>query len=395
MTSQKTLRPAEKVLAIPPSGIRAFFDLVLGMKDVISLGVGEPDFVTPWAFRESAVYAIEKGYTAYTSNKGLAELRKAIARFLAKRHRLSYDPEEEILVTVGVSEALDLALRAVLNPGDEVLICEPAYVSYKPLTLLAGGVPVSIATSHKHGFKGTVPLLRRALTARTKALLINYPSNPTGASYTKRELLAIAKLAAAANLVVISDEIYDELTHEGTHAAFPSLPRMRERTLYLNGFSKSYAMTGWRVGYACGPRAFIQAMTKIHQYSMLSAPTLSQFAALEALRNGGHAVREMKEEYTRRRNLMVGELNRMGLECTRPSGAFYVFPSIRKTGLSSMQFASRLLEREKVAVVPGIAFGECGEGYVRMSYATSWENLEEALGRIRRFIERYRLITSY
>ena len=383
---KRPIQPADKVLSIPPSGIRAFFDLVLGMKDVITLGVGEPDFITPWAFRESAIYSLERGFTAYTSNKGMAELRKAIARFLVTRHTLEYDPEEEILITVGVSEALDLALRAVLNPGDEVLIPEPAYVSYSPLTKLAGGTPVSIATSEATRFKVNARLLRKGWTRKTKALLVNYPSNPTGVSYTRQELLAIAEFARETGLIVISDEIYDELTHEGRHTPFPTLPRMKERTLYLNGFSKSYAMTGWRIGYACGPREIIAAMTKIHQYSMLSAPTMGQYAALEALRNGRVAVEDMRKEYTRRRNFMVEELNRLGLRCIKPDGAFYVFPSIKKSGLGSMSFAKELLKRERVAVVPGVAFGTSGEGYVRMSYAAGLDQLREAIRRIEHFL---------
>ncbi|MBI4550569.1 MAG: aminotransferase class I/II-fold pyridoxal phosphate-dependent enzyme, partial [Candidatus Omnitrophica bacterium] len=352
--------PSQIVLSLPPSGIRAFFDLVLGMKDVISLGVGEPDFVTPWAFRESAIYSLERGYTSYTSNKGLLELRKAIRNFLLRRRDLEYDAEEEILITVGVSEGMDLVLRSILNAGDEVLIPEPCYVSYSPLTKLAGGVPVTVATSQKHGFRWTVPQIRRALTRKSKVLLMNYPSNPTGASYRRADLVKIAALVREANLLVISDEIYDELTHDGVHTPFPALPGMKERTVYLNGFSKAYAMTGWRIGYACGPAAIISAMTKIHQYSMLSAPTMGQFAALEALKKGDPSVREMKAEYTRRRNFMVAELNRIGLSCHKPEGAFYVFPDIRQTGISSIDFARRLLVREIVAVVPGVAIGPCG-----------------------------------
>lgn len=381
------IQPAEKVTAIPPSGIRAFFDLVLGMKDVISLGVGEPDFITPWAFRESAIYSLEKGYTSYTSNKGLLELRKAIARFLAKRYRLDYDPDKEILITVGVSEALDLALRAVLNPQDAVLIAEPCYVSYGPLAQLAGGVPVLAATSEKNRFKWSAPLLRKSWTPRAKLLLINYPSNPTGVSYSRKELAEIARVVREKNLMVVSDEIYDELTHEGDHTPFPTLAGMKERTLYLNGFSKSYAMTGWRIGYACGPSPMIEAMTKIHQYSMLSAPTMGQFAALEALRNGRSAVDDMKREYVRRCNYVVGELNDMGLRCLRPDGAFYAFPSIALAKMSSVEFARKLLDREKVAVVPGVAFGKSGEGHIRISYAAGFDQLREAMKRIRQFLK--------
>jgi aminotransferase len=283
---------------------------------------------------------------------------------------------------------MDLALRSVLNTGDEILIPEPCYVSYAPLTKLAGGVPVTVATSEKHRFRWTVPQIRRALTKKTKALLMNYPSNPTGASYGRAELLKIAAVAREANLLVLSDEIYDELTHDGSHTPFPALPGMKERTVYLNGFSKAYAMTGWRIGYACGPAPLISAMTKIHQYSMLSAPTMGQFAALEALKKGDSSVREMKAEYTRRRNFMVAELNRVGLSCLKPEGAFYVFPSIKRTGMSSMDFARRLLDREKIAVVPGVAFGPSGEGHVRMSYATAFEDLQEAIRRIERFLKK-------
>jgi aminotransferase len=379
--------PATTVLSLPPSGIRAFFDLVLGMKDVISLGVGEPDFVTPWAFRESAIYSLERGFTSYTSNKGLAELRREIAKFLWKRHRLSYDPEEEILVTVGVSEGLDLALRALLNPGDEVLILEPSYVSYSPLTQLAGGVPVHVLTSIDTHFKCRVRALAQNVSPKTKALLLNYPCNPTGTSYTRAELANIASFARRRNLIVVSDEIYDELTYDRPHVAFPSLPSMKQRTLYLNGFSKGYAMTGWRIGYACGPKDLIRAMTKIHQYSMLSAPTMGQFAAIEALRNGSEAVKEMTAEYRRRRNFLVSELNRIGLKCHMPDGAFYLFPSIKKTGKKSLDFAQSLLRKEKVAVVPGVAFGPSGEGYVRLSYATSLDSLREAVRRMERFVK--------
>lgn len=375
-----------KVESIPPSGIRAFFELVLGMKDVISLGVGEPDFITPWGIRESAIYAIEEGYTSYTSNKGLRELRVDIARFLKQRYRIEYDPEEEILVTVGVSEAFDLAVRALVNPGDRVLVPSPCYVSYLPLVSLCGGYGVVVETRAKDGFKVRPKDIERSCDKNTRILVLNYPNNPTGASYSRKELNAIAKTAKANNLAVISDEIYGELTYDFTHTAFPSLSGMKERTVYLNGFSKAYAMTGWRIGYACGPKEVISAMTKIHQYSMLCAPVLGQIAAREAIKNGEKAIIDMKKEYRRRRGFVVHELNAMGLGCHVPAGAFYVFPSIKTTHSTSMNFARGLLKREKVAVVPGTAFGSSGEGYIRISYASSMENLKEAMSRIRNFL---------
>ncbi|HNV85487.1 MAG TPA: aminotransferase class I/II-fold pyridoxal phosphate-dependent enzyme [Candidatus Omnitrophota bacterium] len=378
--------PSKVVTGIPPSGIRAFFDLVLGMKDVISLGVGEPDFVTPWSIRESAIYSLEQGYTSYTSNWGMKELRKAISRFLIGRHGVDYDYENAVLITVGASEATDLVLRAILNPGDEVIIPDPCFVSYGPLTVLAGGKPVFIPTSLETGFKMSPAQIRKALTPRTKAILINYPSNPTGASYSRKELLGIAAVAREKNLLVISDEIYDELTYEGEHTAFPSLPGMKERTIYLNGFSKAYAMTGWRIGYACGPSEIIGAMMKIHQYSMMCVSITGQFAALEALRSGLKEAQEMKKEYFRRRNFIVEELNRIGLTCHTPEGAFYVFPSVKKTGMNGVEFATRLLKREKVAVVPGIAFSPRAADHLRFSYATAFDDIREALRRIERFL---------
>ncbi|MDD5557996.1 MAG: aminotransferase class I/II-fold pyridoxal phosphate-dependent enzyme [bacterium] len=384
------LKITRRVTEMPPSGIRAFFDLVMGMEDVISLGVGEPDFDTPWRIRETGIYSIEQGCTSYTSNKGLLELRVAIADFLRQRHGLRYDPEEEILVTVGVSEALDLAVRALLDRGDRVLVPQPCFVSYAPMVSLAGGEPIIVETDERHGFRLSPSLLRARAARSARGLILNYPCNPTGVSYVKAELEALARLFRGTGLVVLSDEIYDELTYEGEHVAFPSLPGMRERTIYLNGFSKSFAMTGWRIGYAAGPRDVIAAMTKIHQYSIMSAPTTGQFAACEALRRGRSDVLEMKREYARRRGLVHARLNAMGLSCARPEGAFYIFPSIRSTGLDSMTFSRRLLEEEKVAVVPGTAFGRCGEGYIRISYASSAENLREAMDRIGRFTERVR-----
>jgi len=377
----------KKVKLIPPSGIRAFFDLVLGMKDVISMGVGEPDFVTPWNIRETAIYSIEEGWTSYTSNKGLLELRQDLSKFLAHKYNLDYDPEEEILITVGVSEAYDLTMRALICPADKVLIPEPSYVSYGPLVTLCGGLPVPVVTSPKNGFKITPRDIERSCDRYTKAMVLNYPNNPTGASYSRTELREIAKVVDARNLIVISDEIYCELTYDFSHTPFPGLPRMRERTIYLNGFSKAYAMTGWRIGYVCGPKEAISAMTKIHQYTIMCVPIASQMSAREALKNGEKSVQEMKREYGRRRDFVIHELNDMGLECHTPEGAFYAFPSIKSTGLSSMDFANKLLKTQKVAVVPGTAFGPSGEGYLRISYASSMDNLREALARMRKFLQ--------
>lgn len=373
---------------LPPSGIRVFFDLVIGMKDVISLGVGEPDFVTPWNIRETAIYAIEKGYTSYTSNKGLIELRRDISKYLKRKHNLDYDPEDEILITVGVSEAFDLSLRAITNRGDKILVTEPSYVAYGPIASLCGGHPVHIKTDKDNGFKISPKQISDNCDKKTKALILNYPNNPTGASYSKEELMAIANVVKKKDLVMISDEIYEDLTYDFNHTPFPSLPGMKERTIYLNGFSKSFAMTGWRIGYVCGPKDLIAAMTKIHQYTMLCASIISQMAAQEALKNSDRSVQEMKREYRRRREFIISRLNEMGLSCHKPEGAFYAFPSIKSTGMSSMDFAKNLLKKEKVAVVPGTAFGGIGEGYLRMSYATSYESLKEAMTRIERFIKK-------
>jgi len=373
---------------IPPSGIRRFFDLVTEMKGVISLGVGEPDFVTPWHIREACVYSLEKGYTMYTSNHGLLELREEIARDLADTYGVVYDPRGEILVTVGVSEGLDLAMRALLCPGDEVLIPEPSYVSYAPAVTLAGARPVYLKTSVENGFQVTAEMVERAITPKTKALLLCYPNNPTGATIDRERLLEIAEVARARDLLVISDEIYDRLTYVGEHTCVPSLAGMRDRTVLLNGFSKAYAMTGWRVGYAAGNSDFISAMTKIHQYTMLCAPVTGQMAALEALRNGKPGMRKMVEHYNRRRRLVLQAFREIGLPCFEPRGAFYAFPEIRGAGLSSEEFAEHLLKEEKVAVVPGNAFGERGEGYVRCSYAASVEDLTEAFKRVSNFIKR-------
>ncbi len=377
---------SKKVEQLAPSGIRAFFDLVLGMKDVISLGVGEPDFVTPWHIREKAIFSLEEGFTSYTSNKGMLELRKQIAHFLKHRYGMGYDPEEEVLITVGVSEGLDLAARAILNPSDQVLIPEPIYVSYRPVVELAGGSAVLLETNVSNGFKLTPDGIEKACSKGAKALMINYPCNPTGASYTRNELLAIARVIKRRNLLVISDEIYDELTYDFDHTPLASLEGMKERVIYLNGFSKAYAMTGFRIGFVCGPPQVIAAMTKIHQYTMLCAPITGQMAALEALKNGFQAVKEMKGEYKRRRRYIVTALNEMGLKCHLPDGAFYVFPSIQSTGETSMEFAQNLLKKKKVALVPGPAFGSSCEGYVRISYASSYENLKEAVIRMKDYL---------
>lgn len=383
---KKKYKISKIVEQIPPSGIRQFFDLVVGMKDIISLGVGEPDFATPWNIREAAIFSIEQGYTSYTSNKGLEELRREIAHFLKHHYGLNYDPEEEVLITVGVSEAKDLALRTILNKNDKVLMPEPCYVSYMPLTLLAGGRARFMRTGKENSFKLSPKQIDTACDKSTKALIMNYPANPTGASYTKKELKEIARVVRERDLLVVSDEIYNELTYDFQHTPFAALDGMKNRTVYLNGFSKSYAMTGWRVGFVCGPRDIIAAMTKIHQYTIMCVPIMSQMAAIEALKNGHNAVEEMKKEYKRRRDFIVDGLNNIGLECHKPEGAFYVFPSIKSTKLTSQEFATSLLKKEKVAVVPGTAFGPSGEGYVRMSYASSLDNIKEALNRISHFI---------
>jgi len=370
-----------------PSGIRAFFDLVLGMKEVISLGIGEPDFVTPWQVREAGIYSLEQGFTSYTSNKGLYKLRLGISRYLKNKYGLEYCPDEETLITVGVSEGLDLVLRAIINPKDKILIPVPSYVSYGPVTELAGGVPVYIDTS-KDGFKITPKLLEKHIDKKTKALILNYPVNPTGVSYRRKELEAINKVLLKHKIFCICDEVYGDLTYDFQHVVFPTLPGAKKNTLYLNGFSKSYAMTGWRVGFACGPKEIIAAMTKIHQYTIMCVSITSQMAAAEALVNARKSVEQMKREYNRRREFMYLELNALGLKCLRPQGAFYLFPSIKSSGLSSMDFSRKLLEEEKVAVVPGTAFGANGEGYIRISYASSLDNLKKALIRIKRFLEK-------
>lgn len=376
------------VKAIPPSGIRKYFDMASEMKGVISLGVGEPDFVTPWHVREACIYSLEKGYTMYTSNWGLLELREEIARNLYDTHLVHYEPRNEVLVTVGVSEAMDLALRAVLSPGDEVLIPEPCYVSYAPCVSLAGGVPVHIHTTLANEFRVTAAQIEEKITPKTKVLILCYPSNPTGAVMSREGLMEIAKVANKHDLIVISDEIYEKLTYEGEHTCFAALPAMKSRTILLNGFSKAHAMTGWRLGYACGDREVISHMTKIHQYTMLCAPVTAQMAALEALQNGTDEMLKMVAEYNRRRKLVVKGFSEIGLSCFEPKGAFYAFPSIKNTGMSSDEFAEKLLTEAKVAVVPGHVFGENGEGHIRCSYAASVDSLTEAIDRIDKFLRK-------
>jgi aminotransferase len=390
MPARSNVRPADHIIAMPASGIRRFFDVASQMEGVVSLGVGEPDYSTPWTIREAAIWAIERGITNYTSNHGMLELRHAIAKHLQDHYGVQYRPEDECLITVGVSEGLDLAFRAILNPGqgEEVLIPEPCYVSYKPCTELAGGVAVPVPTDPANGFHVTEEDLRRRITPRTRAILLNYPNNPTGASLTRPELEAIARLAEEHDLIVISDEIYCRLSYELEHTSFASLPGMRERTILLNGFSKAYAMTGWRIAYACGPEPLISAMVKIHQYTILCAPIMAQYAAYEALQNGERESDLMVESYGQRRRLIVSGFRRLGLPCHTPEGAFYTFPSIRHTGLTSEEFCERLLFDEKVAVVPGNAFGACGEGHIRASYAASLEAIESALARLERFLDR-------
>ncbi|MEM1058647.1 MAG: aminotransferase class I/II-fold pyridoxal phosphate-dependent enzyme [Verrucomicrobiota bacterium] len=386
---------ARHVEGIPRSGIRDFFEIVQSMSDVISLGIGEPDFVTPWTIREAAIYGLEKGRTGYTSNLGLPKLRKAIAGYVEDNYGVTYDHATEIMVTVGVSQALDTAIRAVTNPGDEVLYHEPCYVSYAPGVALAHGVPVALPTRLEDEFKLRPEVLEAALTPRSKALILNYPTNPTGGVMTRAELEPIAELCRRHNLVVLTDEIYSELTYTGDggakhHASIAALPGMRERTIFLHGFSKAYAMTGFRIGYAAAPAALTEAMMRIHQYSMLCASITGQEAAYEALENGQEEMARMREKYRQRRNLIVSSFNQMGLPCFEPRGAFYVFPDIRPSGLHSREFAVRLLEEEKVAVVPGDAFGPSGEGCVRCSYATSYEQIQIAMERIARFLDRTR-----
>jgi aminotransferase len=380
-------RIAEHVRNIPRSGIRDFFEIVQSMKGVISLGIGEPDFVTPWHIREAAIYSLEKGKTGYTSNLGTPRLRRAIAKYVEQHFAVEYKPHDEIIVTVGVSEAIDLALRSMLNPGDEVLYHEPCYVSYRPSIQLAGGVPVAVATRAEDEFSLKASDLEKAVTSKTRVLMLNFPTNPTGAVMPLEELKKIAEFSIKHNLVVLTDEIYSELTYdELSHHSIAALPGMKERTLFMHGFSKAFAMTGWRIGYACGPADIIEAMMKIHQYSMLCASTMSQEAACEALERGQRSMERMKEEYRLRRNYIVSSLNEAGIPCHLPKGAFYVFPDIRGTGLISKDFSLKLLDAKKVAVVPGTAFGPSGEGYVRCSYAAGMDQIKLACQLISEFV---------
>lgn len=379
------------VTRIPPSGIRKFFDLAEQMEDVISLGVGEPDFVTPWAIREAGIYSLEKGRTYYTSNSGLMELREECSRYMMRKYGIKYDPESEILITVGGSEAIDLMIRTIIEPGDEVLIPEPSFVCYKPCTSIAGGVPVIIETKEEDNFKLTAQQLKEKITDKTKLLVLPFPNNPTGAVMEKSDLEAIAEVLKDTDIMVLSDEIYGELQYaDQPHIPFSMIDSMRDRTVVINGFSKAFAMTGWRLGYAMGPAPIIEMMRKIHQFGIMSAPTTSQFAAIEALRSCDFDVEQMKDEYNQRRRFIVDGFRKMGLSCFEPYGAFYVFPCIKSLGMTSDEFCNALLTEERVAVVPGTAFGECGEGFIRCSYAYSINEIEEALKRIERFVEKHR-----
>lgn len=381
---------SKKIVEIQPSGIRKFFDVANEMKDAISLGVGEPDFDTPWRIREEGIFSLEKGRTFYTSNAGLQELREEICRYLQRKIHVSYCPKKETLITVGGSEAIDVALRCMLDAGDEVLIPQPSYVSYLPCAVMADGVPVVIPLQYENEFKLTVEDLEKYTTPRTKVLIMPFPNNPTGSIMTREELEPVAEFIKDHDIFVLSDEIYSELTYKSEHVSIASLPGMRERTIVINGFSKGFAMTGWRLGYCCGPKLIIEQMVKLHQYAIMCAPTNSQYAAIEGLRHCGDEVEEMRKSYNQRRRFLMHEFKRMGLECFEPFGAFYVFPNISEFGMTSEEFATRFLMEEKVAVVPGTAFGECGEGFLRISYAYSLEDLKVALGRLERFIEKLR-----
>ncbi len=381
---------ADKIVDIKPSGIRKFFDIVSEMEDAISLGVGEPDFDTPWRIRDEGIYSLERGKTFYTSNSGLKELRTEISKYIKRTQGVTYDPMKEVLVTVGGSEAIDLALRAMINPGDEVLIPQPSYVSYEPCAILADAKPVIIELKEENEFRLTAQELRDAITEKTKVLILPFPNNPTGAIMEKSDLEAVAEVILEKDLFVITDEIYAELSYKDKHVSIVSLPSMQERCVLINGFSKAYAMTGWRLGYACAPALIMEQMTKIHQFAIMCAPTTSQYAAVEALRNGDDDVAEMREAYNQRRRFLMHAFKEMGLKCFEPYGAFYVFPCIKEFGMTSDEFAERLLREEKVAVVPGTAFGDCGEGFLRISYAYSLENLKIAMKKIAKFIEKLR-----
>lgn len=381
---------SDKVISLKPSGIRKFFDIVSEMKDAISLGVGEPDFDTPWFIRDEGIYSLEKGKTFYTSNAGLKDLRKEISGYIDRTQALNYDPDNEIIVTVGGSEAIDIGLRAVINPGDEVIIPQPSYVSYEPCAVLAGAKPVIINLKAENEFRLTPQELIEAITDKTKVLILPYPNNPTGAIMEREDLQKIAKIVVEKDILVMSDEIYSALTYKGRHVSIASLEGMKERTILINGFSKAYAMTGWRLGYACGPKDIIKQMTKIHQFAIMCAPTTSQYAAVTALKRGDEAVEQMRLSYNQRRRFLMNAFKEMGLECFEPYGAFYVFPCIKEFSMTSEEFATKLLMEEKVAVVPGTAFGDCGEGFLRISYAYSLENLKEAVARIHKFVNKLR-----
>ena len=399
MSTNPTVQPkkyysltSQRVEQLSPSGIRKFFDLLASMGEVISLGVGEPDFTTPWHIREAAIYSLEKGYTMYTSNSGIPELRHELSRYLKDAYNLDYDPDSELLITVGVSEALDLTMRAILDPGDEVIMPDPCYVSYSSCVMLSGGTPIMVPTSEENNFEISAADIEARITSKTKAVLIGNPANPTGAVMPRDKLSQIAEVARRYKLLVISDEIYAKLVYGVEHTCFATLPEMKEDTILLGGFSKAYAMTGWRIGYASALPQIIAPMTKIHQYTIMCAPIMGQVAAVEALKSGDASITEMVEEYNRRRLVIVQGLNDIGLSCFEPRGAFYAFPSIKSTGMTSEEFAERLLIEEKVAVVPGTAFGECGEGYVRCCYATSLADIEEALTRMGRFVNKHQLV---
>lgn len=381
---------SEKVTALKPSGIRKFFDIVSEMKDAISLGVGEPDFDTPWHIRDEGIYALEKGKTFYTSNAGLKDLRQEISNYIKRTQGVEYDPNSEILVTVGGSEAIDIGLRAIINPGDEVIIPQPSYVSYEPCAILAGAKPVIINLKAENEFRLKPEELLNTITDRTKILILPYPNNPTGAIMEENDLRAIAEIIKEKDILVMSDEIYSALTYKEKHVSIASIEGMKERTILINGFSKAYAMTGWRLGYACGPKEIITQMTKIHQFAIMCAPTTSQYAAVEALKHGDKDVEEMRQSYNQRRRFLMDAFRKMNLECFEPYGAFYVFPCIKEFGMTSEEFATKFLQEEKVAVVPGTAFGECGEGFLRISYAYSLESLKLAIGRLEKFVNRLR-----
>lgn len=381
---------SDEVINIKPSGIRKFFDIVVEMKDAISLGVGEPDFDTPWHIRDEGIYSLEKGRTFYTSNSGLKDLKIEICNYIKRKQGVEYNYNDEVIVTVGGSEAIDVGLRAMINPGDEVIIPEPSYVSYEPCAVLAGAKPVIVNLKAENEFRLTARELREAITDRTKILILPFPNNPTGAIMEKKDLEEIAKVVIEKDIFVISDEIYSELTYKGEHVSIISIPGMKERTVMINGFSKAYAMTGWRLGYACGPKEIIEQMVKIHQFAIMCAPTTSQYAAVEALRNGDEDVKTMREAYNQRRRYLMHAFKEMGLECFEPYGAFYVFPCIKEFGMTSDEFATRFLMEERVAAVPGTAFGDCGEGYLRISYAYSLDKLKVAIGRLDHFVNKLR-----